>query len=184
MAAMSDNDSKPLAAPKRRRNWKPIGMMMLLGLGFFVLPTLILFSVAMAPTLVAYVMDRRSEKYAAFSVGCMNFCGSLPFALDLWLTDHSVDMTGILLTNPYTWVIMYGAAGVGWGIHLAAPYAISIVLRYHTERRIARLKDFQEELVGEWGREITQSDADEEDVDEDALPPDAAPMADPKPNGA
>ncbi|MCR9256379.1 MAG: hypothetical protein NXI16_09820 [Alphaproteobacteria bacterium] len=164
---------------RKKSNAKPIAVIMLLGLGFFVLPTLILFLVSMAPTLITYVMDRRSEKYAAFSVGCMNFCGTLPYALDLWLNDHSIDQTGFILSDPLAWIVMYGAAGVGWGIHMAAPRMISVVLRFHTERRIEKLKEYQRDLVAEWGKDITRNGEDDEfDIDDDGMPPDTAPLAD------
>jgi len=182
---MSNSEGSGAKRPVRKRsNTKPLLIIMLLGLGLFVLPTLILFLVSMAPTLVTYVMDRRSEKYAAFSVGCMNFCGTLPYALDLWLNDHSIDHTGFILSDPLAWIVMYGAAAVGWGIHMAAPRMISVVLRFHTERRIEKLKEYQRELVEEWGKEITRGGEDEDGdfENEDAVPPDETPPEDGAPS--
>ena len=71
----------------------------------------------MVPTLVAYIVDRNPLKYPSRTVGYLNFCGCLPYALRLWTGDHSVDAVIGILVDPFAWFAMYGAAAVGWLIY-------------------------------------------------------------------
>lgn len=140
-----------------RGGWKLVLMVAVLGLGLAVLPTMVVAAVGMLPTLVAYIVDSRREKYAAFSVGCMNFCGVLPFMLQLWTQEHSFTMAWRIVGDPVSWMIMYAAASVGWIIYYAAPHVVAAYLRFQLDRRINKLREYQKELVTEWGDSITRS---------------------------
>lgn len=141
---------------RRRSGWKLLLILVVLGLGLAVLPTMLVVAVGMLPTLVAYIVDGRREKYAAFSVGCMNFCGVLPFMLQLWLRDHTFAHAWKIVGDPIVWMIMYGAAACGWLIYYAAPHVVAVYLRFQLERRIQKLRGYQKELVDEWGDSITR----------------------------
>jgi hypothetical protein len=140
-----------------RSGWKLLLMVVVLGLSLVVLPTMVVAAVGMLPTLVAYIVDGRREKYAAFSVGCMNFCGVLPFMLQLWTQEHSFAMAWRIVGDPVSWMVMYAAASVGWIIYYAAPHVVAAYLRFQLDRRINKLREYQKELVTEWGDSITRS---------------------------
>lgn len=143
--------------PQGRGGWKLLLLVVVLGLSLAVLPTMVVAAVGMLPTLVAYIVDGRREKYAAFSVGCMNFCGVLPFMLQLWTQEHSFAMAWRIVGDPVSWMVMYAAASIGWIIYYAAPHVVAGYLRFQLDRRITKLREYQKDLVTEWGDSITRS---------------------------
>ena len=141
---------------------KVIGGMLLLGVGVLVLPTMMVLAIGMLPTMAAYLTDRRREKYAAFCVGAANLCGVLPFTLALWTQDHSFDHALKQIGDPLAWFAMYGAAAIGWAIYYVTPGIIALFLKVQIERRIEKLKQYQAELIEEWGQEIAKKEGEEE----------------------
>ena len=141
---------------------KVIGGMLLLGFGVWVLPTMVVLAIGMLPTMGAYLTDRRREKYAAFCVGAANLCGVLPFMLALWTEDHSFDHALRQIGDPLAWFAMYGAASIGWAIYYVTPGIIALFLKLQIERRIEKLKQYQSDLVEEWGSEIANKEGVEE----------------------
>jgi hypothetical protein len=118
------------------------------------MPTTLIVLVGLVPTLVALIVDRDPEKFAAITVGPINFCGVLPAALALWQGEHSVERASAILAEPNNWLIMYGAAAVGWLIYFSVPPAVGAFMAYRNEIEIKRLTDHQEQLVEEWGPEV------------------------------
>ncbi len=131
----------------------------------------------MAPTLVAFfIVDRHPSKYTTRAVGYLNFAGCLPYAIDLWrgggVWDFEILFT--IITNPFTLLVMYTMAAVGWMILFAAPPIVAAYLAVTSEMREKTLKARQEELIEEWGRNVRLGvmgaeveDEDDEDGDED-----------------
>lgn len=147
-------------APMRSAKASSMKAMIVMGLviaGLFVLPTMLVLVVGMLPTVVAYATDRRREKYAALCVGAMNFCGALPFVIDLWTKDYSFDGALAMISDPLVWLAMYGAAAVGWGLISITPSMVSVYVQARTEARIARLRQRQKDLIEEWGPSVAGS---------------------------
>ncbi len=125
---------------------------MILGvIGLFTLPTILVMGIGMLPTLGALITDRRKEKYATLCVGAMNFTGVLPFMIQLWTEDHSYEHAFQVIAQPTTWLVMYGAAALGWAIYFVAPGIVGMFIGMRTEQRIQRLRRRQRDLVEEWG---------------------------------
>lgn len=131
--------------------------------GLFTLPTILILGIGMLPTLGAMLSDRRKEKYATLCVGAMNFTGVLPFMIRLWTEDHSYERAFVVIADPFTWLVMYGAAAVGWAIYFVAPGIVGMFIGMRTEQRIQRLRRRQRDLVEEWGPGVAggRRDADE-----------------------
>lgn len=121
------------------------------GLMLFTLPTVLLLGIGMMPTFAAMAIDRRREKYTTLCVGCMNFVGVLPFVAQLWTEGHSYERAFAIMADPFAWLTMLGAAGLGWCIYLIAPGIVSMGIAMRIEQRISRLRRRQRELVEEWG---------------------------------
>lgn len=121
------------------------------GLMLFTLPSLVLLGLGMLPTFVAMMVDQRREKYATLCVACMNFIGVLPFVAKLWTEEHTYAKAFEIIAEPFSWLIMLGASGVGWCIYFLTPNIVSKAVAMRLERRIGRLRDRQKELVDEWG---------------------------------
>ena len=126
----------------------------LLPAGALFLPTTLLFAVGLIPTVVAVIVDRDPEKYAAITVGPLNFCGVLPAALELWETGHTVDRALDLITDPVTLLVMCSAAGVGWLVFYAVPPLVAGVIVARNEQEIKRAREHQDKLGAEWGDEV------------------------------
>ena len=121
------------------------------------LPTVILLTVGMVPTLVAYIVDQNPMKYASRTVGYLNFCGCLPYALRLWTGDHSVDAVIGILVDPFAWFAMYGSAAVGWLIYYSTPPVVAAWMAVNHEIRQQALKSRQAELTNEWGNTVRRA---------------------------
>ena len=139
---------------------KAIVLLGVAGLLVFTLPTVLILCVGMLPTAVAFLVDRRREKYTTLCVGSMNFVGVIPFLAALWTEDHSFDMAFTILGDPFGWLVMLGSAGIGWSIFFVAPNIVAMFMAARIEQRIERLKSRQTELVEEWGPGVSGTEDD------------------------
>lgn len=145
----------PARAPKKRKKKGPwTFLLLILPAALVVLPTSVLFGLGMIPTIVAYAVDRSSEKSAPITVGGLNFCGCLPYVIDLW--KHSGTLTAALkvFSDPLAWLVMYGAAAVGWAFYYGIPPAVANAELLRSERRVDVLKQRKVALVQEWGPNV------------------------------
>lgn len=107
--------------------------------------------------MVAFVVDLTPRKYAARSVGFMNFSGTLPFLLSLWSGPHDLVSAMKILTDVYAWLVIYSAAGAGWLIFLGMPSVAGIIMQIHSARRIRTLESRRKKLIREWGEDIDRT---------------------------
>ncbi len=143
---------------------RAIILLVVAGLLVFTLPTVLILCVGMLPTFAAYLIDRRREKYTTLCVGSMNFVGVIPFLATLWTEDHSFDMAFKILGDPLGWLMMLGAAGIGWAIYFVAPSIVAMFMAARIEQLIERLKSRQTELVEEWGPGVSGNEGEEEET--------------------
>lgn len=113
--------------------------------------TVILVVIGMAPTLVAYIIDRTPKKYAAFCVGGMNFSGVFPSILKLWEGAPNIKSAISIAFNPFDLIVMYGAAAFGWMLYQVIPPVVAAMIAVSAQHRIAQLRSRQRELIREWG---------------------------------
>ncbi|PPR61056.1 MAG: hypothetical protein CFH10_01296 [Alphaproteobacteria bacterium MarineAlpha4_Bin2] len=124
----------------------------LVGIVFF--PTVLLLAIGMAPSLVAFVIDKRPRKMAARSVAYLNFVGALPYALKLWTGQNSINGVMELVQEPAALLIMYSAAAAGWALNFVMAPIMSAYLAVEQEARARSIASRQEKLVKEWGAEV------------------------------
>ena len=141
---------------KRKRSSSGIVtvLLILFPAGLIFLPSTILLAAGMIPTAVAYVVDRDPDKTAPMTVGGLNLAGVVTFLISLWQAGHTMAALSKVLTDPFAWLVMYGAAGLGWAIYYGIPPAVAgwVVLR--AEARIAQRIEEQQELIALWGTEV------------------------------
>lgn len=118
------------------------------------LPSCVVLLINMAPTAVAWMVDRARPRYLAITVGMLNFCGSLPAEFELWRHGQSYDVAFDIATNPYYWLTGYGAAAVGWMVYLALPNVLRGYYGMTTVNRLQSLKRRQAQLIEAWGEEV------------------------------
>ncbi|MCB1557043.1 MAG: hypothetical protein KDJ15_07000 [Alphaproteobacteria bacterium] len=128
------------------------------------MPTSVLLTVAMIPTLVAAIADRHGSK--ALTVGAMNLAGTTPFLFHLWLEGHQMDTTWELVASPQTIVVIYGAAAIGYVINWSLAGIVATAIVQRSRVRLADIRKRQAYLVERWGAEVTG----ELPLDEDGFP--------------
>ena len=144
--------------PGRKRKSSSSGMvtvlLILMPVGLIFLPTTVLLAVGMIPTVVAYVVDRDPDKTAPMTVGGLNFAGVFAFAVSLWQAGHTMAALSRTLTDPFAWLVMYGAAGLGWTLYYGIPPAVAGWIILRAESKIAPRIEEQRELIDLWGTEV------------------------------
>jgi hypothetical protein len=149
---------KPAARPRRPT---PVLTNLLytagvIGVLLTVLPTALVLVIGGLPTLVGAIIDRHPRHYLTRCVGFLNFAGVAPYLVKIWM-HHTVLAAMQMLTDPYVWLVMYGAAGVGWTIYLSAPSIAWLQVELMGTRRIKALQTRQHQLVSEWGEEVAEA---------------------------
>lgn len=137
---------------------------MAIGAMIFALPSFLLLVVAMLPAFGAYIVDNTPNKHLTRSVCFLNFAGSWPFLLQLWTGSNSLIQSVKILTDPYAWLMIYSAAGLGWLFYLGFP-SLSLVFQDHSaEQRAKRLRIARKKLEVEWGDEVIGRKASDGDA--------------------
>lgn len=125
------------------------------------LPTAMVLVVGMLPTLVAYVVDRDPDKPAPVAVGALNICGVTAYLIDLWTTGHTLAGAARILGDATAWLVMYGAAAIGWVIYTMIPPLVAMWMAGRARARITVLRERQADLVAEWGAEVAGQPGEE-----------------------
>ena len=149
---------------KKAKSKKKSGMVsflmltILLSLAFWHLPVATILLCGMAPTIVAYVIDMRPQKYAAMCVGCFNLCGITPFLQETYREHHSLAQVIQKMSDPYTWVVMFGAASVGWMMLFAMPSVARVFILMRCDRAEADFKRRQKRVNDQWHVDLSSKD--------------------------
>ena len=162
--ARKPDTSGPAAPSETPRKKASVALILiplaLVGVLIISLPSVILVFFGMLPTLVALIVDRTNQKYAVFCVGGMNFSGVFPYLLDLWAGEHTAGSAMEILTDVFSLLLIYGAAGFGWMIFIAVPPVVGAFLTVMAQRRVSQLRRDQKELIEEWGEDVAATEDD------------------------
>jgi len=149
------------AAPDRKpskTNWTALWLFVLIvGLIWISLPTVLMIVVGMPPTVVAWIIDRSHQKSATYCVAGMNFCGLFPYLMDLWVGVHSMKAASAIVTDVFALLAIYGAAAFGWVIYITIPPVVSTFLTVMAQRRVAQLRTLQRQIIDEWGEGVARA---------------------------
>lgn len=137
---------------QRRSMTKPLAIAIGgLGLLLLALPTTMVLAIGMAPTLGAFFADKTPGRYLTKCVAGMNFAGVIPSLYHLWITGHNLKTANGIVTDLYTWLLMYCAGAMGWLLFLGLPGAVAVFRALAAKRRIYVLREQQKTLINEWG---------------------------------
>jgi hypothetical protein len=109
----------------------------------------------LAPTLAAALIDRDPEKFAAISVGALNLAGLSPYVVRMFVSPGAAQM---MMSDMFVWLVIYGAAAMGWGLYMGCPIIAVRLADLRAEWRVRELKRRQESLAEDWGPEVTDPD--------------------------
>jgi hypothetical protein len=116
------------------------------------------FLIGLVPTVVAAIVDRRRPRYLAHTVCGLNVIGLWPFAVGAWKGSlGAADMHRMLL-DPKIWLVVYGAAGLGWLLFSVTPVFAEIFLEIRDDRGRHRLERRAAALKEEWGSEVASAE--------------------------
>lgn len=144
---------KPAKAGKKKGAALRIFLLLLgsIALIFLIKHSFIFLMIGMMPTVIAYLVDSDSEKQRFRVVRNFNLIGVLPSLPGLIAQGNSVVAVHGALSNPYSWLTMYGAALVGFLLVWITPAISYFLMDLNTTRRIRRLEKAQDTLRKEWG---------------------------------
>jgi hypothetical protein len=118
------------------------------------LPLCVLLLTGMVPSVVAALVDRDTRRYLTAAVTITNLAGLVLPGLALLKLGMSLTSAQAVLIDPRNWLIMYGAAGIGWVVNAAMLALARIVLGVRDDREGRRLASEAARLVEEWGPEV------------------------------
>jgi len=121
------------------------------------LPLCLLLLAGLLPTVVAVVIDTHRRRYLARTVGAMNLAGVTPASLHMWEAGISFGSLQQIVDSPYTWLVMYGSAGLGWMLYFCVPPIVAMVIDVKVDETKRRLEARTKVLIEEWGEEVTGS---------------------------
>lgn len=119
----------------------------------FGVPTL-LVCLGMVPTVVALFTDTDEGRPTLASIAYLNFAGVLPFLIELWQNNQSMEVAISIVRNPSSWVVMLGAAGVAYAIMYVVPPVVASVVLLNQESRLKTLREGSKQLEAIWGPEV------------------------------
>jgi hypothetical protein len=164
---MSKKESAGEASPPPARTGKGVGDLKGIGIigqliGFFVLSWLLsisyyavaFFALGMLPTIFAMVLDRGAGRFASKTVAACNFIGTMPFLADIAMGYEPSITAKDLMAEPITWLLIYGAALVGWMMIWMIPQTTLMIFTMRAEMKTKVLKEEQAKLLDEWGEEV------------------------------
>jgi hypothetical protein len=131
-----------------------LGIFILGILALAVVPLILVLLPGMMPTLVTLFIDRQRPRYLTYTVGAMNFSGVLPILLTIARGPLTMTAAGVALTNPVSWMVMYGAAAVGWLIYGATPPLARLCLELQASQKRRALEALAKAVRQEWGDEV------------------------------
>lgn len=118
------------------------------------LPTATVFAVGLVPTVVALIVDVTPGRYLTRCVAGLNVAGMSPFVHNLWTQGNDM-MTAVgIVTDAVAWLVIYGAAAMGWLLFLGFPGAVAVFQTLNAKRRIYLMQEKQKTLLEEWGDSI------------------------------
>ncbi len=134
-----------------------IGALAAAALAVSALPLCALFAAGMLPSAVAAVVDRHRLRYLTTSVALLNLGGMVVPVFALLKSGLTLDGAMRVLSDQQNWLIMYGAAGIGWIVFTAMPVVARVIIDFRAEREEHRLVRRVEQLVAEWGSGLGRS---------------------------
>jgi hypothetical protein len=121
---------------------------------FAFFPTILLMVIGLAPSIVAFIVDKRPGKVTARAIGYLNVAGCLPYAIKLWTGQNTITGVLALVNEPSVLMIMYSSAAVGWTLNVIMSPIMTAYLAVQHEVKIRSIGNRQEQLIKEWGGEV------------------------------
>ena len=143
--------SNTTKAPAPRKKGHIVLLLLAMPVALLLLPSTLVLIPAMAPTLVARIVDPLPGRHLTITVGCLNFAGSLWFMHELWGDGQTFSAVMPTLGSMMGWLSALMGAALGWAIHSTMPVIARQIATTKSNLRLGRVRKAQEELVKIWG---------------------------------
>jgi hypothetical protein len=114
----------------------------------------LLVLIGLLPSFAAWLIDREPGRPLTLAVAAANAAGALAVVLDFQTGPGTFSAALSALGDGFTLLQMYGAAAVGWALHLGLPIVANAYLTQADEARRRTLVKRQDALVEAWGPEV------------------------------
>ena len=131
-------------------------LLLLIPLAMVFLPTTVVVTTGMIPTLVALVIDSSPRRYLTVAVGGLNLIGTCYFLHLLWAQPQGVSAVLAVLGSSYGWLCALTGAGCGWLFFLGMPTIVRSVAAAQAKIRLFRLNREMEQMIKDWGPAVAQ----------------------------
>jgi hypothetical protein len=121
---------------------------------FAFFPTVLLMVIGLAPSIVAFIIDKRPGKVTARAIGYLNLAGCLPYAIKLWTGQNTITGVLSLVGEPSALMVMYSSAAVGWMLNFIMTPIMTAYLAVQHEVKLRSIGNRQKQLIKEWGGDV------------------------------
>lgn len=108
---------------------------------------------AMAPSIVAYFIDRLPGKNTSTTVTLFNLAGVSIFVMQILQGHRSIGNISESI-NFHWFLVVYLFAGCGWFVVWILPKIVISLSEYRIQRRIELMEEKLDDLLEEWGEEV------------------------------
>lgn len=153
---------EPARRPPARARAKPAGsiamtlkLLFVIGaLAALAFPTFIVIMGGMVPTLVSILVSERTDRHKIQTLAAFNMCGVVLFLVPLWTEGHTMHQAMAIMSNVYSWAVMFMAAALGMGALWLGPHVAALVYNVLVVGRRRKIESIRRALLDEWGPDI------------------------------
>lgn len=122
--------------------------------GLVFLPTSTILCIGMLPSIMAFLTSSPVTRGRVSTIAALNFAGCVPFVFELWSMGNDLETSLAIISQPFTIIIIYGAAALGYVFDWVVVGVVSAYLYQRSESRLRKLEKRQEQLVEAWGNKV------------------------------
>lgn len=130
---------------------------------FWLKTTYLFIIMGILPSIIAYFIEISSFRRPFRTVFTCNIAGLLPFLVDLIHNGNSPAKMMNMMGALDTWLVIYGAAALGWLLIVTAPLVTTFFIDVARASFIQEIEQQQETLEKEWGPEVRRRESEDED---------------------
>jgi hypothetical protein len=153
---MKNNNINKVKKKSSKKSFGMFSFLILISLSFVFKATFILLIVALLPTFVMFLVERKTTQYLTFCIGTMNLMGTIPFIFMLWKNDQGMIYVLELLSMPKTWLIIYGGAAIGLAIYSIMPSIVKFFRTSFLKNQLSFAEKEKQKILEEWGTKIDE----------------------------